>query len=273
MPPQAPNQPPSPPQQPDEYENASRSTADYINSLEPIKKQKKTRRTKRIVLIVVLVVALLGVGAYFLIFKNKDNKQPAPAATEQAEQPQVSTVDTELSEHYVAQDLLLAIDYPKTWDKNTETTNQLKLTSPNATITDEDGTKKDGKVTITIVPNGSTLAGFTGTTASAKAAADSVKLAYKQPSQAQRKETYLSFLSFGGSAGANIVYITGDFGYKKDQDIPKTDIAKGDPIINVSFAGCDGGACGQQLIISPAAWGTDEILKVAQSVLESLVLQ
>jgi len=270
-PPQAPQQ--TPPQQPDDYETASRSTADYINSLEPIKKEKKQRRTKRLVLIVIVVLALLGAGGYFVLGRSKKSETPAQSSTDQTQQSPASTVDSELSEHHVSQDLFLAIDYPKTWDKNTETPGQLKLQSPNANITDEDGTKKDAKVTITIVPTGSTLTGFTGTSTSATAATDSIKLTYKQPSQSQRKDTYLSFLSFGESTGANILYITGDFGYKKDQDIMKTDIAKGDPIINVSFVGCDGGACGQPLAISPEAWGSDEILKVAQSILESLAFQ
>jgi len=261
-PPQAPQQTP-PPQQPDEYETASRSTADYINSLEPIKKQQKQRRKRRLVLIVIALLAVLGAGGYFVYNNSKKPKTPEPTAQTQQPAPAASTVDSELSEHYVSQSLMLALDYPKTWTKDDQTQGQLKLQAPNATIMNQDGTKIDGRVTITIVTAGSSPTGFVGN--AAKAVAESKKMAYKQPSQTQRKETYLSFLGYGTSRGANAVNITGDFGYKKDQDIPKTDIAKGDPIVTVSFSSCDGGECDQPLVISPEAWGSDEILKVTQS--------
>jgi hypothetical protein len=272
-PPEAPNLPqqtpqtPPRPEQDEEFASAGRSTADYINSLEPVKRQQKKRRINRIILLIIPVILALGAGGYFLFAKPKKAETPQSATTGQAQQAPVEKADDNLSEHYVSQSLRFTVDYPKSWTKNDETTGQLTLQSPKSKLTDTSGTKTDGQVTITIVGTGKPVPNFTG--AMAAAAAESVKIAYKQPAATQRKETYLSFLNFGTSQGIGAAYITGDFGYQKGQDIPKTDIAKIDPIISVSFAGSDN----KPLAISPEAWSSDEILKVTQSVLQSLVFQ
>jgi hypothetical protein len=277
MEPQGPVQgpPPTPPDQPpkqdDEYAAASQSTADYIHNLEPVKAQKKKRKIKGIIFIAVIGLALIGAAVYFLVLR----KQPAPASNSNqqtaTQQQPAESVDDELSEHIVSQDLQLAIDHPKTWQKDDGTQGQLVLQSPTAQITTADGSKTSGRVVITIVSAGSTVPKFTGTTG--KALADSKKIAYSQPSQSQRKETHLSFVGFGSTSGVGAVYITGDAGYKKDQDIPKTDVAKSEPIIAVSFVKCDGGNCQEGMTIDPAAWDGDKILQVAESILKSLVVQ
>ncbi len=257
-----------PPKKPDdEFEAAGQSTSQYINSLEPVKRQQKKRRTRRIIFLIVPLVIALAVGAYFLIAKPKKTAAPQPTATDTMDHMAMEAVDTQLSEHYVSQSLRLTVDYPKSWTKNDETSGQLTLQSPTAMLTDTTGEKKDGKVTITIVGAGKPVPNFTGTTATATAV--SKKIAYTQPAATQRKETYLSFLGFGTSKGVDAAYITGDYGYQKGQDVPKTDVAKIDPIISVSFTGSDN----QPLSLTPEAWEMDEILKVTQSILQSLVFQ
>lgn len=269
----SPSQNPTPPKpQDDEFESAGQSTSDYIKSLEPVKQQQKKRRTKKIIFIIVpLVVVALAAGAYFFIAKPKKTQTPEPAATEHTEH-MAPAVDSELSEHYVSQSLRLTVEYPKSWTKNDETSGQLILQSPaQVKLTDATGAQVDGQVSITIVGTGKPVPNFTGTMATA--AAESVKMPYTQPAATQRKETYLSFLGFGTSTGVDAVYITGDYGYKKGQDVPKTDVAKIDPMISVSFKGCEGTTCDKPLAISTEAWSTDAILKVTQSILQSLVFQ
>lgn len=268
-----PTPPGQPPEQQDEYAAASQSTADYIHNLEPVKAQKKKRKIKGIIFIALVVLAAIGAGVYFLVLR----KQPAPSSqnsNQQAatQQQPVESVDEELSEHLVSQDIQLSIDHPKTWQKDDSTQGLLTLQSPAAQITTSDGSKTSGKVTITIVTAGSAVPKFAKPVG--KAAVDSQKIAYAQPSQSQRKETYLSFVGFDGSTGVDAIYITGDAGYKKGQDIPKTDVAKSEPIIGVSFVKCDGGQdCQEGIAIDPEAWGSDKILSVAQAILKSLVVQ
>ncbi|HTE57571.1 MAG TPA: hypothetical protein VK694_02420 [Verrucomicrobiae bacterium] len=278
MEPQGPVQgpPPTPPQQPpeeqDEYAAASQSTADYIHNLEPVKAQKKKRKIKGIIFIALVVLVAIGAAMYFLVLRRQSTPSQGSGQPSAPQQQPVESVDEELSEHLVSQDIQMSIDHPKTWQKDDATQGQLTLQSPAAQITTSDGSKKSGKVLITIVTAGSTVPKFANPTG--KAVVDSQKIAYAQPSQSQRKETYLSFAGFDGSTGVDAVYITGDAGYKKGQDIPKTDVAKSEPIIGVSFVKCDGGQeCKEGIAIDPEAWGSDKILSVAQAILKSLVVQ
>jgi len=126
-------------------------------------------------------------------------------------------------------------------------------------------------VVVTVMAKTASPPGFTGT--SGLAAAASQKIAYAAPSQNQRKETYLSFVGFNGGSKVDAMYITGDSGYQKDQTIPKTDVAKSDPMVAVTVLKCEGTTCSEPLGISADMAQSNVTIQTAISILKSLVIQ
>jgi len=231
-----------------------------------MQEQKRRRKRRRLIMLIVLVLLIAGGAAgYFLVVKKPKAPEQTQSQTPAATETPVSTEPEELSEHYVSQTLQLAVDYPKTWQKDETGTSQLKLESP---ITKLDGT--DTKIVVTVMAKTANPPGFTGT--SGLAAAVSQKIAYTTPSQNQRKETYLSFVSFAGG-NVSALYITGDSGYQKDQTIPKTDVAKGDPMVAVTLLKCEGTTCTEPASVSPELAQTNSTIQTAISILKSLVIQ
>ncbi len=262
-----PDSPPHPPNE-DSYEAASQSTADFIQNVAPLQAHKrKGRRRKTLFLIILILLIAGGAGAYFYL-KPAEKKAPQQAAPSPAPQP-ADTQET-LSERYVSQDLRLALEHPKSWKVDAAAPGRLTLTSPLVKLSDADKDQTDSKVVITILSAGSDPAGFTANNASATI--DAEKIAYAAPSQNQRKETHLSFISFGASTGIDAIFITGDAGYQAGQAVPKTDVARADPIISVTFQKCTGAACTDKLSISPDAWTAAAILQTAKSILQSLTI-
>lgn len=254
------------------YEAASRSTAEFVQSVQPLQAQKQKRRRGRIIWVIVLLLLLGGGGAgYFFLLKPKDKPPETNPPVTNEQQSTESQETANLSEHYVSQDLRLALDHPSNWKRDDATTGQLKLESPMTKLTDGSGEQTDAKVLITILSGGSAPPGFTGNTG--LAVMQSEKVAYAAPGPSQRKETHLSFLGLGSGQELSAIYITGDSGYQKDQTIPKTDVAKIEPIIGITFLKCNGSTCTEHLAIQPDAWQASGTLKTAKAILQSLAIQ
>lgn len=211
----------------------------------PISTLQQQAKLKRIALIVIIVLFTLfaAVGVYLVAFRQspQETSQPQPAqAPAQDQQQPVQAPITQATENFSSSRLFLSFDYPADWTAQEEqsgksvkvTSNQLAL--PGAT------SQTQGIVQMTIRASGSELPEFDS--GNAVAVLPSEKISYSNPSPAQRGDTYLSYLAFAGSSAGliNGIYITGDFGYKQDQAIPKVDIEKIDPIVSVQFYACDG---------------------------------
>jgi hypothetical protein len=104
---------------------------------------------------------------------------------------------------------------------------------------------------------------------------DSDKVAYTKPTQNQRANTYLSYLQYAATTtnGAlDSIYITGDNGYKKGQDVPQADIIGVDPLVTISFVSCADTACAspKPLSITASSWQASALAKTAKAMLQSL---
>jgi len=104
----------------------------------------------------------------------------------------------------------------------------------------------------------------------------SQKIKYAQPTAIQRGETYMTFVQYAESlmqGQLDAIFVTGDFGYQANQYVPKTDIAKLDPLISVTFLKCDTVRCANptDTSIHADAWasGTD-FQKTITTVLSSI---
>lgn len=201
-------------------------------------------KTKKIVLIVIVaIVLILAIGAISLVFlAGEDDPQPAPQTSETpSTEPATPTPQiTKETESHSSPQFSLSFAHPTDWViEEVNGSDELTLTSPQLNLPGATADTR-GIIQMQIRKPKAKLEEFE--VGNAVAAVPSQKITYTNPSSAQRGDTYVSYLGFAdGTAGLiDGVYITGDFGYKQEQAIPKVDIQKIDPIISVRFYACDG---------------------------------
>lgn len=255
------------------------STADYATFKKP-EKNKRLKKPKlsfnwRKPLKYLIILAVLGaVAAGVYWFTTKPDTSPSVADNKKAETSQSSVAEeskiTAATKHYSSADFRLEFDHPTDW-KVTDTSGSGKLTvvSPDIQLTDQDGKKVTGQITMTIRDKRQALPEFDK--GNSIAARESEKVAYTKPSQNQRASTYISFLRYASSAQAqgdfDGIYITGDTGYQKDQAIPKADFTPVDPVISVTFSKDN-----KQLTVSDNVWDDPDYLKPIKAMLQSLTI-
>lgn len=227
-------------------------------SIEPIGRPNKWLR----LLLYLIVLAVIAGGVYYWFFvrgktgstDSNQNKSQSSQAAQSAQLTNNTKIDTQ-TKHYDSTEQNLGFDYPADWSvKESDTT--ITATSPVLRLTDNSGQAVNGQVIFTIRQKGQSLPEFDA--GSAIAVLDSQKIAYTKPTPAQRANTYVTFVRYAGSLTNSLdsVYVTGDFGYKVDQAVPKVDIGKLDPLLSITFRRCTDANCGSgsALSISPDSW-------------------
>lgn len=232
------------------------------------KPQKKKRRWP-LVLLVVLLVAVAAGATYVLT----SEKAAAPAdKTTQHQTSSAAKKHTDVpTKAYTSDAYALSFNYPEDWTLNDDAS-KLTVTSPVVSLTDSTGAKNYGRVVISVQNQQSTIPNYPADGAVAVLSSD--KLTYKQPTQVQRAQTYLSYLGYR-AAGLDALYITGDNGYQKDQTVPMSDVVKGNPLISVTYTSCSDKVCqttGAPLTLQTDSWSTTVVSKQVTALLESLQL-
>lgn len=232
---------------------------------------KGTSTAKKVVLyglIAILIIALGAGGYWFGFHKNKKQTQtPSAAQSTTSSQQQSDNTASAATKHYDSANFNLGIDYPADWMLSDNGGGKMTVTSPSLSLKSANGQPVNAREILTITPKGQNLGAFDA--GSATAVMDSEKVAYTKPTQTQRGNTYLSFLQYSKTTTTGAldgVYITGDAGYQKGQDIPKSDIANVDPEIVLSFSGADG----QPLSIAASNWDVDTFSGPIKKMLTSL---
>lgn len=186
---------------------------------------------------VLISLAVLAAAAafYWFIIKPKPAAKPTaatspqPAQTAPASQtPKAGAISTK-TKAYTSGNFNLAFSYPDDWTV-TDITGSGVLTAKSPDVQLDNAA---GQVVFTIRDKNQKLSEFNGGNAQALRGSD--KIAYAKPTQTQRGSTYASYLTYAGQTGLSGIYITGDNGYQKDQAIPAVDIAKVDPVIDITF--------------------------------------
>lgn len=239
---------------------------------------KKPRRKRRWLVVLVLLILLPAAtaGAYWFGNWEAGKSTPKPittpktAAPKQAQQPVVAPTT-----HYDSVAYNVGFDYPKTW-KMTDTSAKLAVASPTMEFVTTTGEKVNAHLLLTVRHKQTVLSEFAD--GSAKAALDSQKITYKQPTPAQRAQSYISFLNYAASplGGFDAVYITGDNGYLQAQAIPMAEVVGEDPLINITFVSCPTEDCASGTIashnVATSVWKTDAVSKPVIALLQSLTL-
>lgn len=223
-------------------------------------------------LVALIIIAALAVGAYWYGTNRAGNgapKQPQTSGNQNQKQVQPAVMPTK---HYDSATYTLSFDYPENWTV-ADTPAKLTVTSPAMSLTGVDGKSVQAHAVVGIQNPQSTVPGYPA--AGAVAALTSDKLTYKQPTTIQRAQTYLSYLSYKGS-GLDALYITGDNGYQQGQQVPMSDVAKGNPLISVVFETCSTVDCSGTgsipVTLQASAWANNPAAKDVINLLESIEL-
>jgi hypothetical protein len=226
--------------------------------------------------LVIIVLLLLALGAiYWFLIRAQPVK--APTKTGSTGTSQKSTTIISSTTHYESSSFNLGFDYPKPWKLTDESgSGKLSVVSPPMQLKSSSGNMVTGQAVMLMRDTTQTLPEFSK--GNAAAVQDSEKISYTKPSQTQRADTYISFLSYANSAdtGLDGIYITGDAGYQKNQSVPSTDVARIQPVIDVTFLKCGDSKCsgtGTPLTLTSAAWSDATFSKPIKTMLQSLSIQ
>jgi hypothetical protein len=256
--------------------NESQSTLPPRAPLPP-QYQKENSGNGRKIFMVFVVLMIIAALAYWFLLKPKPTNAPATSSSKNGSQnsPQSnSDIDTE---HHESPSFNLGFDYPKGWKvSDISGSDKVVVTSPALKLKGTKEKQVDGQIIMTIRGKSHKLTEFDK--GAATAIINSEKIAYTKPSETQRGNTYISFLNYSGSndTGLDSIYITGDAGYQKDQEIPVVDISKIDPITNITFVKCVDSKCssaGTALTVDPGNWQDTGFTKPIKILLQSLSIQ
>ncbi len=250
--------------------SANKAAAEYAKTITPAKKSRR-----KPIIFITLVLLLLIVAGIFLLKRPKPESIPttdlAPSST------QTNTTTTNIStetKKYDSSQFQLTFSYPSDWTVTDKAlSGVLTAVSPPLSLTDSTGEIVTGQVIFMLRDHNQKLAEFDAGNATAAIASE--KISYTSPGPTQRDKTYLSYLRYAGSEAATLdgLYITGDFGYKLDQAIPKVDISKIDPITSITFVQCSDSACAEPtmpLSISLDSWKNSSLSGPLKNILKSL---
>lgn len=248
---------------------------EYLRSIAGPRKKPKRKWWKWLIVVIILAAVLTAAGYWFLTKSNgtEDSKNKQTAGnTKQSEESSSANGNenaTITTKQHQSSAFNLQFDYPDDWTV-TEDGGVLTAKSPTMQLKGASGKTVNGQILVTIQGKQSELKDFKN--GNGLAVRESEKISYTKPTANQRAQTYLSFVSYAGSATPGIegMFVTGDIGYQKDQAVPMVDIVRVDPLIIVSFAGT--GARG--LSLSPDNWNDNNLFtKSIKTVLTSLSIQ
>jgi cytoskeletal protein RodZ len=252
------------------YDPKNNDRADYFRNIAPApglpKGRVKKRHWVRALLILLLLAAIAG-GAYYW-FVVRTNSKSATTTQQKQTQPTVTKSTVKPTKHFDSANFSLGLDYPEDWTPVEDAT-KLTVTSPDISFTLSSGQKAQGKMVVTVRNKQTTLTEFAA--GPGTAVLESEKIAYKKPTQNQRAQTYLTFVSYASDKanGLDAIYVAGDNGYQVGQAVPMTDVVQADPLINVTFVGATATSA---YSVAPASWKDPAISDPVKTILQSLTI-
>ncbi len=240
---------------------------DFVRSVVP------KRRHSLIPWIGLIVVVVAVILAVILFVISGSTSQPKAEPSRPVLPKVVNLQPNPAMQAYKSTVYNLSVSYPKGWIIN-NINSAVNITSPLTTLVNASGSSVKGYVIFSInkpgqYPNGLTV----GTDL---AVLDSINLSYNQPTQSQAGQTYVSFIQFSTTntkGGLDLVFVTGNLGYTKDQVIPETDLNTLDPLIYVSFMSCANSLCKSTtpVTIASSSWTGSALSQIIDSMIQSLM--
>jgi hypothetical protein len=240
----------------------------FVRSVVPRRKPRYLIKTASL-----LVVALIIVGLILLLGSSGNHKVKPKVTKSTTSQAASLTTNIPLAS-YTSQFFGLSLRYPTTWAVKDSGQGLLQLTSPLTNLTAADGKSVKGQIVFTASKPGTLPAGLTAGTN--LAVLDSTVAVYTSPTSDQSGQTYLSFVQYSTTSikgGLDGVYVTGNYGYQKDQVVPTSDISNVSPLIYISFNQCKNKQCTTftPLTIASSSWTGTPLGQIINNLIESFV--
>lgn len=249
---------------------------DFVQRANEYAVSRKGRPYGKIIFIL-LVLILAAAAVYWFGFKENKQAANSSASSNKQSSGQAASSASQSTTHYDSPNFNLSFDYPSTWKVKDEGGGELTVTSPPMSMTDSLNQSTTGKIVMTIRSKARPLTEFGDGNAIAIRQSD--KITYTKPTSTQRHNTYISFVNYANgtdATGMDGVYVTGDYGYKANQDVLKTDFAKVDPRISITFQECNTAKCAGKttpLTINASSWDNSDFSDPLLAMLESLAIE
>ena len=264
----------APPAEEQDYQEAAKSTADYADYEKPQKQRNPIWKKLSIGLAALVLIAALAAGGYWF-YKNRKSTDK-PSGDTQTTQPTAQAADTITTEtkKYESANFKLSFDYPGNWFAGEDNAEEISVLSTDLKLKGVDGQDVVGQILLRIQAKGQKLS--IGDPGSATAVLPSERITYANPTEVQRASTFITFVRYAqNTKGLDGIYITGDLGYEKDQQVPSSDVEKVDPVISIELYLCPNSGCVEVsgvYGISEEVWNDEDISVPLTNMLESFVI-
>jgi hypothetical protein len=258
---------------------------DSLSNLPPapvpsyVKSATGSRKFNRWVLLAALLIIVAAAVVSWIYLSKKPQPTKQHATTTKAAviqkpvvhspyQPKIPTTS------YSIAAFGMSFRYPSTWKIVDSGSAGVTATSPVMSLTAANGQTQQGQVVFNVNKQGALPAAFT---ANSVAVLQSQRVNYLKPSSTQAAATFISFVQYPATTtkgGLDGIYVTGNYGYQKDQIIPASNVAQVSPLIYFNFYACATSVCPpetrQPLTISSELWQQSAfsapILMILQSI-------
>ena len=240
----------------DPYQEIPVKDFSYINTKDKLPKKADNKIWLIVVGVIVLVLLAGGAYLYGQHTKSKPTTKSSHVSSSQKVTTPKSTTPTVKLTSYTSTPFNLTVNYPTTWTVASLGNTSMTITSPVTSLVADNGKTVSGKTVLTVFNQGQLPTGF-GT--DSVAVLNSQNITFTSPTSSQAAQSYISFVQYPATTitgGLDAIYVTGNNGYMKDQNIPPTDVNKVNPLVIVTFMQCQNSACTSllPLTISSTMW-------------------
>ncbi len=250
----------------------------FVNSVMPPRGPKERSFFRKRVLLAIILFVLVVILCIVLIdvFSSVTQKHTVGSSHKVIHRsPAVSQTIQTATQTYTASSYGLTFSYPSNWTVFDNGNGPMTVTSPPMRLTAASGNKVTGQIIMTVQPQGQLPAGFKAGTDLAVLNSQIIK--YTKPTPSQSAQTYISFVQYSSATikgSLNGIYVTGNYGYQKDQAIPGSNIASINPLITITFIQCGNSSCSSNLnplMIAASSWNNTAFQTPIVNIFESFV--
>lgn len=260
----------------DPYKELPIKDYSYINSQKPTRTEKRRPLIWLVIGSIVVILIIIGSLIYFHVskthsknHKSQSNHQRVISKSPRNQQaPKISTPTTS----YTSGVFNLSVKYPTNWTVIAQGNSSLSIYSPPMSLTEDTGKNVKGKIDFSIFNQGQIPAAFGSYSV---AVLDSQDISFQTPTTNQAAQTYISFVQYPATnvkGGLDAIYVTGNNGFVKDQDITTAQVNQVSPLIIVSFEACQNSSCTSTspLTIASTMWSDNNFSSPIINIIESL---
>lgn len=255
----------------DPYQEMPIKDFSYVNTNNNNKPPKKNNSLWYLIAGFVVVLVLVGLGIFIAKKYTHSNKTNQLTNNQTTAKKPSSNISSSKLTSYTSSVFNFKVNYPNSWAVATQGNTSVSITSPETTLTTDNGSKVNGKVVLSVLQQNQIPASFGSYSV---AVLNSQDIAFTKPTPAQAAQTYISFIQYPATivkGGLDAIYVTGNNGFVKDDVITTSVVGQVNPLIMVSFEQCKSNDCSQikNLTISSTMWSNTSFSTPILNILKS----